>query len=149
MTATAAPIELVKTIYAAVGAGDLEAVLALLHPDFELEQSSALPFAGTFRGADGFKALGAAIYRAWPDFAVTPTAFAPVDDGVLVVTHLSGSNPDGSAPLDQQMIEYWRVAEGKAIGCRPFYFDPVAAARSAGATVTVTAPRQSAGTARS
>ena len=99
MTATQSPVDLVKAIYAAVGAGDLDAVLAMLQSEFELEQSSALPFAGVWRGADGFKAAGAAISAAWPDFAVRPLAFAPIDDGVLVVTHLSGTNPEGSVPL--------------------------------------------------
>ncbi len=109
----------------------------MLHPEFQMEQSSALPFAGTWRGTAGFKAVGAEIFRAWPDFSVTPTSFSSLDDVVLVITHLTGTNPSGSEPLDQMMIEYWRIADGKAIECRPFYFDPLAAARSAGATINI------------
>ena len=137
-TPTQSPaVALVQTIYAEVGNGNLDAVLGMLHPDFSLEQSSALPFAGTWRGEEGFKALGAAIYAAWPDFSVKPVAFTAIGDVVLVITQLKGTNSSGSEPLDQQMIEYWRIVDGKAIECRPFYFDPLAAARSAGSAITV------------
>jgi uncharacterized protein len=123
-------VELVRGIYAAVAQGDLNAVIGLLDAGITVVQSSALPFAGEWRGHDGFRAMGAAIYAAWPDFSVTPERFLDDGDTVLVMTRVRAGI--GSAkPLDQPMIERWRVVDGKAVECQPFYFDPAAAAATA------------------
>jgi ketosteroid isomerase-like protein len=74
--------------------------------------------------------MSAAIYAAWPDFSVEPLAFLANGDTVLVITRVGGSKQSPS-PLDQPMIERWRVVDGKAIECQPYYFDPVLAAASA------------------
>jgi len=124
------PIKVIRRLYQAIAADDLESVIDLLWPDIVVSQSSALPFAGVWRGHDGFRAMGAAIYAAWPDFAVTPRTFLSSNETVIVLTHVVGA-VGGATPLDQLMIELWRVRDGKAIECRPFYFDPVLAAASA------------------
>lgn len=121
------PVETIKAIYAAIGVGDLDAAISLLDPGIVVQQSSALPFAGEWRGHDGFRAMGAAIYEAWPDFSVKPEQFLSDGKTVLVVTRVRGANTT-AMPLDQPMIERWRVAGGKAVECQPFYFDPAAAA---------------------
>jgi uncharacterized protein len=126
------PLEIIRGIYAAVAVKDWDGVLARISPAAVFEQSSALPFAGVWHGHDGFQKMGAAIFAAWPDFAVEPVSFSQSGSVVLVMTRVSGSNPAGDAPLNQTMIESWRVAGNVAVECRPFYFDPVVAARSAG-----------------
>jgi len=124
------PIRVIRSLYEAVAADDLETVIDLLWPDIVVSQSSALPFGGVWRGHDGFRAMGAAIYTAWPDFGVTPRTFLSSNETVIVLTHVLGAIGDAT-PLDQPMIELWRVRDGKAFECRPFYFDPVLAAASA------------------
>ena len=49
--------ELVQSFYANFQAGDIEAVLTLLSPDFELVYSgpSVIPSAGTWKGHEGFR----------------------------------------------------------------------------------------------
>lgn len=123
-------VETIKAIYAAVAAGDLAAALDQLSPSIVVTQSPALPFGGKWHGKDRFQAMGAAIYEAWPDFEVVPLAFFADGDGVLVLTRVTGATASPT-PLDQPMIERWRVADGVATECQPFYFDPVAAAASA------------------
>jgi uncharacterized protein len=124
-------VNVIRDIYDAVSNSDWDGVLAKIDTNIIFEQSSILPFAGVWKGHEGFQALGAAIFRAWPDFKVEPKSFFVTGNDVLVLTHVSGSNSRGEPPLDQTMIEYWRVADGKAVECRPHYFDPTAATNSA------------------
>ncbi|MBI1188731.1 MAG: hypothetical protein GC206_15600 [Alphaproteobacteria bacterium] len=126
-----AAVAVVRGIYDAVARSDWDGVLARLHADVLCEQSSALPFAGVWRGHDGFQRMGAAIFRAWPNFTVEPLAFAQAGDVVLVLTRVKGGDPAAAAVLDQTMIEFWKVEGAQATECRPFYFDPVIAAQSA------------------
>ena len=133
MTSHPQALEVVRGIYDAVGRGDWDGVLSRVHPAAVFTQSSALPFGGEWRGHEGFRTMGDAIFKAWPDFSVRPLRFAQEGDVVLVVTRVDGSNPAGDGRLDQEMIEYWRVVDGQAVECRPFYFDPGKAAKSAGA----------------
>jgi hypothetical protein len=124
-------IDVVRGIYEAVSRADWDSVLARLDTQVVFEQSSALPFAGVWKGHDGFKKLGEAIFRAWPDFTVEPVSFCEAGDVVLVVTRVRGAKPRAGAGLDQTMIEYWKIENQRAVECRPFYFDPVLAAQSA------------------
>src|SRR5579864_3173419 len=47
-------IQVKEQFVAAVFAGDAATIRALTDPDFELHEGSGLPFAGTYRGAEGF-----------------------------------------------------------------------------------------------
>ena len=118
------PIDVVRDIYRAVADGDFDAVIARLSHEISVDQSSALSFAGRWEGHDGFRAMGAAIYECWPDFSVTPLAFFAADDTVLVQTRVTGA----CGALDQPMIERWKIVDGRAAECQPFYFDPTVAA---------------------
>jgi ketosteroid isomerase-like protein len=97
-------VDLVRGIYTAVAQGDIDAVIALLDPAITVVQSSALPFAGGWCGHKGFRAMGAAIYAAWPDFSVTPERFLGDGDTVLVMTRVRAGISSAN-PLDQPMIE--------------------------------------------
>ena len=79
-----APQELVEAFYGAALPGDWGAVAPLLHPDFAVTESAALPFAGTYRGLDGLRQLGGAIYAHCSRFEVTPVAYTTGPDRVVV-----------------------------------------------------------------
>jgi uncharacterized protein len=117
----------VQAIYVGVAQGDFQAVLDLLAPDIIVHQAAVLPMGGIWRGRKGFSAMAETINRAWPGFSVTPTGMFGNGDEVIVLARISGA----AGALDQQMIEYWRVRDGQATECRPFYFDPAAAATAA------------------
>lgn len=121
------PLGVVRDIYACVSGGDLAGAAAMIAPDFIATQAASLPFGGTWRGHAGFAAMGAAIFEAWPDFAVSPERFFVDADTVVVLTRVSGAG----GRLDQPMIERWRVVDGHAVECQPFYHDAAAAAASA------------------
>ncbi|QJR37501.1 nuclear transport factor 2 family protein [Gemmatimonas groenlandica] len=59
MTPSLSAVAIVREIYAAVAAGDFEAVLTRLHDDVPVHVAASLPFGGTWRGKAGFQDMAA------------------------------------------------------------------------------------------
>jgi ketosteroid isomerase-like protein len=51
---TARPLDVIRSVYALVGTGDLPGVLALVAEDVVVTQAAALPFGGTWHGKSAF-----------------------------------------------------------------------------------------------
>lgn len=122
------PLAVIRAIYDRVAEGG--DVSAYLDDAIVVVQAQSLPFGGIWQGHDGFAQMARRIYQAWPDFQVEPLAFYADGDVVLVETVVRG-NTASRSPLNQPMIERWRVVAGRAVECQPFYFDAAAAASSA------------------
>lgn len=119
------PLAVIRAIYDRVAEGG--DVSGYLDEGISVVQAPSLPFGGTWQ--DGFAQMARRIYQAWPDFQVEPQAFYADGDVVLVETLVQG-NTACRSPLNQPMIERWRVIAGRAVECQPFYFDAAAAASS-------------------
>jgi ketosteroid isomerase-like protein len=108
--------QLVRAVYAALAAGDRDALVELLHPDFEGTLTESLPFGigGVHRGAeamidDGWWALGRA-------FAVRaePAEWIPCADGRLLVTgRYTGRARGTRAPIDAAFAHLWSATDGR------------------------------------
>lgn len=111
--------ELVRAVYAALAAGDREALLRLLHPDFEGTLTESLPFGGVHRGAEamienGWWAIGRA-------FAVRaePLEWIPCADGrLLVLGRYAGRARATGAPLDAAFAHLWSGSDGRLSALR-------------------------------
>lgn len=116
----------VRDLYARVAVKDFDGVMSLFAEDVEFIQADSLPCGGRYVGRDGFAAMAARIFAAWPGFAVKAVAF--MSDGaerVVVLTDLSGRG------LEMPMLELWTVEGGEIKQCQPFYFDTAAATHGA------------------
>src|SRR4029079_12852552 len=76
------PLEVVRDVYAAMAAKDVEGVLARCHPDVVITQDTALPWGGHFVGADGVAEFAIKLVGAI-DSAVTPIAMFQADNDVV------------------------------------------------------------------
>ena len=123
-----APQELVEAFYAAALPGDWDAVAPLLHPDFAVTESVALPFAGTYRGLDGLRQLGGAIYAHCSRFEVTPMAYATGPGRVVVQLRVVGETRVSQRPFSSEILELFLLDAGQIREIRPFYWDPSALA---------------------
>lgn len=111
-------VELVRAVYAALEAGDREALLQLLHPDFEATLTDGLPSGGgVHRGAeammrDGWGAIGRA-------FAVRaePAEWIECTDGRLLVLGRYGGHARGSGgAIDAAFAHLWSASAGRLTG---------------------------------
>ena len=109
---------------AALGRGDMNAQIALLHPDFVVHEAASLPYGGDYRGAEGWAALVGAVVQAWSGFRLEPLGVIAEDKGVMVVKfNVSGRSRSSGRSFNMPVAEIWRIEDGKLLDISPFYWD--------------------------
>lgn len=116
-------VRIVQTVHEAGARGDLPTVLAHVAPDFVGYESDALPYAGAYRGPEGFAQL---LERIFGLFRVDIRADAYVDAGDRVVALVKGQfvPQDGGAPIPVEIAEHWTLRDHKIVEVRPYYWNP-------------------------
>jgi 2-(1,2-epoxy-1,2-dihydrophenyl)acetyl-CoA isomerase len=107
--------DLVGLVYPALAAGDRDALLDLLDPEFEATLTEGLPFGigGTHRGAvaaqrDGWWAIGRAF-----DLRAEPQEWIDCADGRLLVTgRYRGRVRSSGAAVDAAFAHLWTARDG-------------------------------------
>lgn len=128
-------VELVRSIYAAFGRGDLAGVVARMAPDIEWNEAENFLYAdgNPYRGPDAI--LGGVFSRLggeWKGFAPVPEEFLDAGDAVLVLGRYTGTCKATGRSVDAQMAHLWRVRDGKAAAFQQ-YTDTLQFARATGA----------------
>jgi ketosteroid isomerase-like protein len=109
---------------AATGTGDRAALAELLHPDFECVEADGLPYAGAYRGLDGWMALGQAVVGAWSKFRIRPIEYPGESENSFTVRFaISGVSRKTGKAFETTVLELWHFREGKLITIFPYYFD--------------------------
>ncbi len=130
--AQAAAVELVKSFYANVQAGNIAAVLTLLSSDFELVYSgpSVIPAAGTWKGHDGFvRWAEAALQGHLPPELLTFEEFIAQGDKVVVPGLVRLRIKPTGKTCETHFLHFFTVRAGKLVSWRDF-FDTFALAQS-------------------
>jgi hypothetical protein len=116
--------ELVQRFYANVQAGDIDAVLALLSPDFELVYSgpSVIPSAGTWKGQEGFRNWAQAALRGHlPPESVTFEEFIVQGDRIVVPGHVTLRVKTTGKTCETDFLHLFTVHGGKLTSWRDFF----------------------------
>ena len=123
--------DIVLSLYEAFAVGDLETILAIIHPDVVWIESEGIPYGGTFIGRDAvFAGVFGKIAAEWDDFtASAETVFEAEGNRVVILGRDSGTfkatgksmvapaasiwtlNDDGQVVLFQQYIDTQAVIE--------------------------------------
>jgi ketosteroid isomerase-like protein len=109
------PVELVQNFYAALGRGDIPALLALLHSDLEWTEAEGFPYySGTWRQPqDVLNNLIAPLLRDWDNFSAVADDFIAEGNRVVSLGAYRGTNKATHATLRAPFAHVWRVADGK------------------------------------
>jgi ketosteroid isomerase-like protein len=118
------PLEVVREIYAAMAARDVEGVLARCHPDVVITQDPALPWGGRYVGADGVAEFAINLVGAI-DSAVTPIAMFEAENDVVQYGHTAGTARESGKQFNIPECHVWTVVDGKVTNAR-FYIDSAA-----------------------
>ena len=80
-------VPIVARSYEAFARGDMDAVLADMHPDIEWHQAQGLPHGGLYRGVDEVRrrVFDPLDRDWWAEFVVTPEQFLDAGEDVVVV----------------------------------------------------------------
>ena len=125
-------VELVQSFYANFQAGDIDAVLALLSPEFELVYSgpSLIPAAGTWNGHAGFRSWAqAALQGHLPPESLNFEEFIAQGDKVVVPGHVTLRVKTTGKTCETDFLHFFTVRDGKLTSWRDF-FDTFAVAQA-------------------
>lgn len=115
--------DIVREFMKAAGKGDVEALVALLHPEFQIVEADGLPYGGTRHGAEGLIGLVREVFATWVDCGVEVRKIVADDDCVFVLAEMSGRGRADPEPFRMPLVEVYRFKDGRIVEIRPFYFD--------------------------
>lgn len=113
-----------ESAYLAVDEGDFAPMADTLHPECVMVQPESLPYAGEWRGHEGYHRWMLAFGRAWASLSVEDSSVY-VADGETVI---SRSIVVATARLTGQEIKYpllqiITIREGRILRIEPFHWD--------------------------
>ena len=111
----ATDIDVVKAMFSAFAARDLDAVLALAHADIEFNAVTGEHVGRTepYRGHDGMRQYFRDVAAAWEELRLTPREFRASGDLVLVTGKVSARSRNRTITGSTGWI--WRVREAKVV----------------------------------
>ena len=115
-------IDLVKRSYDAFALGDLDGVLADMHPDIEWHQAQGLPHGGRYRGVAEVRRniFDPLDEEWWDEFSAVPDEFLDAGEEVVVLGRYRGIAKGTGRELDVPFVHVWTVRDAKAVRFRQF-----------------------------
>ena len=116
----ATDIELVKGMFAAFAARDLETVLSLADPEVELTAVTGEHAGRTdpYRGHDGLRAYFRDVAAVWEELRLTPREFREEGGLILVTGKVSARSQRRTVTGSTGWV--WRVRDGKVVYARVY-----------------------------
>jgi ketosteroid isomerase-like protein len=131
---SAADVELIRNAFAAQLEGGYEALLPLVHPEFEMETlpgQAAEP--QVYRGPDGVRRWWESFYEVMDEITIEPVAFHDVGEGRVVMEfRLHAKGQASGLAVTQEAVGLCHVRDGLFSGI-DFFFSLGEALAAAGA----------------
>jgi steroid delta-isomerase-like uncharacterized protein len=123
--------QLARSFARAVTDGDVEAALALCHPDIVFD--SVLGISGrAYAGHDGIRRYFDDVASAWEHWTVAVERISEAPDGrVVIVMTMHARGRESGAALSTRTAHIWTLKDGKLARNTP-YREPTEALRDAG-----------------
>jgi ketosteroid isomerase-like protein len=114
-------VEIVRQAFAAFNCEDIGRILALTHPQLEVEigpEISAEP--DTYRGHDGMRRYFRTFQDAMDEIRFQPERFWDAGESVVVALLLTAKGRQTSIPVEQRSAGVWTIRDGKVAGVRAY-----------------------------
>jgi ketosteroid isomerase-like protein len=108
-------VALVRRMYDLVSLGDIDGLVNLIGPGFELHENVLAPDAAVYHGEEGLAKWLEAGLEAFVDFRFEPERFIERGDWVFVPVHAFGRGKGSGAPFTAQYVTAFRFRSGKAV----------------------------------
>ncbi len=116
-----ANVELVRQVNAAFSSGEMDHILALLHPDFETIVGPELsPEPDAYRGHDGVRRYFDSFRDAMDQIRFDPVRLRDAGASVVAAVRLSARGRSTGIPVEQRLGQVWSFRDGKVIEVRSF-----------------------------
>ena len=118
---TSSPADVVRRLYLASAAGDLEGIRAALAPDVEWTEMAGFPLAGTYRTPEGvtsnvMERLGAD----WEDWTAHDDRYVVDGENVVVLARYTAVNQATRKPVDVRVAHHYVVRGGLTVRFEQF-----------------------------
>lgn len=120
---TSSNIKLVQDTYAAFGRGDIDAVVAAMHPDIDWHEAEHSPWhapGGHHGPSEVLTNVFGRIPHDFDSFEVHPTAFHDDGETVIVEGRYRASAAGVADRLDAQLCHVWTVRDGQLAGFQQY-----------------------------
>ena len=114
-------VDVVRAIYAAFAARDIEGALDFVAPDCEIHLEGTAGAAGRrgpYRGHDGLRQYFRDVSEVWDDLRIVPGEFRQSGDTILVTGRVSARSPARIVAGSTGWI--WRVRDGLVVYARVY-----------------------------
>ena len=118
-----ANVNLVKSLYDAMGRRDIGKILSLIDPAIEIQQTDLLPWGGSYKGVMGMQSFfGKLLGNVDSQLAVD--RYLDAGDDIVMIGRTHGQVKSSSKPFDVTAIHVWTVRDGKIAGFHPYIDTP-------------------------
>lgn len=118
-----AKTEIVQRAHRALNDGDLDALITVCDPQFQLDMSDRVMNPAVYEGHDGIRRFYAEVTEIWESFTWEVIDLREFDDLVVVVLNSSGKGRGSGVELDRRSAMIWCVENDRALSIT-FYRDP-------------------------
>lgn len=115
-------VDATRRSYEAFARGDMDGVVAEMHPEIEWHQAQGLPHGGLYRGLEQVRR---AVFDPldeewWDEFSAAPEEYLDAGSEVVVLGRYRGAAKETGKPLDVPFVHVWTWRDGKAVRFRQF-----------------------------
>jgi ketosteroid isomerase-like protein len=115
-------VDIVRRSYNAFARGDMDAVMADMHPEIEWHQAQGLPHGGLYRGLEQVRAniFDPLDEEWWDEFTAVPDEFLEAGDQVVVIGRYRATAKETGKQLDVPFVHIWSMSGDQAIRFRQY-----------------------------
>jgi ketosteroid isomerase-like protein len=124
-------IGIVRLAHGRLNEGDIDGLIELCDPDFELDMSARTLNPETYQGHEGIRRFYREVREVWEEFRWEPLRLVDAGDKVVVLLHSHGRGRGSGLEMARDAAMVWTVREGRAVALR-FYTDQGEALKAAG-----------------
>jgi ketosteroid isomerase-like protein len=109
-------VDIVRRVFEAVNSEDIEATLALTHPDFEVSvppELSAEP--DVYRGVEGMRRYWQTFAEAMDEIRFGAERVWDAGDAVVVALSVTAKGRQTAITVEQRPVTVWTMREGKVL----------------------------------
>ena len=116
--------DIVKTFLDTAIACDWGKLENYCHENFSVRESDSLPYAGVYKGVDGFRKLARIIFvDSFENFKVVPQYFSESENHVLLHATISGVGLETGISFSSELAEIYHFENELIKEIQPFYWD--------------------------
>ena len=129
------PADVINSLYAAFGRGDIPAILAMLDADVSWHTPESLPHGGEFRGREGVGRFFVGLGEQWEDLELDLDTLVSSEDHVIALARIHGRLRATGEETGYSSAHVWTVRDGSPVRFAE-YVDAPAALPAAGAVMS-------------